>query len=145
MEEKLQALTEAFENYRAELDKLMQKRKITDGLFGFGHGIKDDACHERLDEQVLEIIKQIAENAPSSEEAEQAIRLLLVREDRTEWIKEAELMLRAEERHALLLIPFLSPEAAGEWYKKYNACYKPWDRLPVQRDVAKALKKRSLG
>lgn len=143
MEERISELSEAFEDYRTELQKLSQKRKLTDGLFGFGHSIRNDGCHERFDERVEALVRQIAGNHPSPDEAEQAVRLLLVREDRLLWITEAQLMLRAEERHALMLIPYLRPESAGEWYKKYLACYKPWDRLPKQKEILAALKERS--
>ena len=143
MEEMIRELSEAFDIYRSELEKSLKKTKITDGLFGFGHGIKDDACHSRLDETVGELAGRIAEDGPAPEDAERAIRELLCREDRRNWINEAQWMLRAVERHAIQLIPFLTPETAGVWLKKYTAAYKPWDRLPAQNSVVKALKERS--
>ena len=52
-------------------------------------------------------------------------------------------MLRAIERHSLPLIPFLDSGAATSLSREYAARYKPWDRLPAQKEVLRALKKRA--
>lgn len=43
-------LEEIFAGYREALAACAARQKPTDGLFGFGKALKDDACHERFDE-----------------------------------------------------------------------------------------------
>ena len=142
MEEAFAALEEAFAAYRQDLDNYEKKRKPTDGLLGFGHSLKDDSCHERFDERVQQAIGQICNITPSPEQAERAARLLLTRDDLPSWPLAAQWMLRAIERHSIPLIPFLSEEAAAAFLKEYSARYKRWERLPAQKEVLKALKKK---
>ena len=54
-------------------------------------------------------------------------------------------MLRAAERHALGLIPFLDAAAAEKMLEEYSARYRPWDRLPAQKQVINALKRAARG
>ncbi len=141
MDELLNTLDEAFTAYRRDLDAAQKKHKPTDGLLGFGRSIQDDPCHERFDERVEQAVSAMAAANPSSEQAEHVIRTLLIRDDLQTWHLSAQWMLRAAERHALPLIPFLSTETAGSLLKDYTDRYRPWERLPVQKQVVKALKK----
>ena len=45
MEEYLTALEQAFITYRQDIENCQKKSRPTDGLLGFGHSLKDDACH----------------------------------------------------------------------------------------------------
>ena len=78
--------------------------------------------------------------APAAEDAERALRLILMRSREAEWHLSAQWMLRAAERHALALVPFLKPEAAETLCREYGECYRRWDRLPAQKEIYKALK-----
>ena len=137
----LAALAQAYQDYRTDLENYERKRKPTDGLFGMGHSLQNDPCHERFDERVEQAVNAICASVPSSEEAKEAVQRLLS-EAASAWPLAAQWMLRALERHALPLIPFLSPDDAAQLQKEYAIRYKPWDRLPVQKQVLKALKER---
>jgi len=139
MEELYAALQQAYTDYRQELAEAERKQKPTDGLLGFGRSLKDDACHDRFDERLAQAVERLCAGAPGPEEAERAVRLLLLREGDGAWPLSAQWMLRAAERHSLPLIPFLSREAASALAKAYARHYRPWDRLPVQKQVLKAL------
>ena len=78
---------------------------------------------------------------PAPDTAERAVRLLILRGDAADWPTAAQWMFRAVERHCVPLIPFLTPGAAAVLYREYAGRYRPWDRLPAQKDVLKALKK----
>ena len=145
MEEQLDMLRRAYEMYREELEAAERKQKPTDGLLGFGRSLKDDACHERFDERVAQAVSDLCDQSPESKEAERAIRLLLLRERDADWQLSAQWMLRAAERHSLALIGFLERADAEALQKAYAARYKPWDRLPVQKQVLQALKARARG
>ena len=140
MEEHLAALEQAFRDYRTALEACAKKYRPTDGLLGFGHSIKDDPCHEQMDNRVEQVVADICQGQPSPEDAERAARMLLARDDMPTWPESAQLLLRALERHCLPLIPYLSSESAGALLKKYEARYKRWDRFPAQQEVFKALK-----
>ena len=143
MEELLNALEQAFRDYRTALEACEKKYRPTDGLLGFGHSIKDDPCHTQMDERVEKAVAEICSASPSPEAAERAAQMLLARDDTPTWPTSAQLMLRALERHSIPLIPFLASEAAGRLLKKCDARYKRWDRFPVQKEVFKALKAKS--
>ena len=142
MEERFAALEQAFIIYRQDLEACVRKSKPTDGLLGFGRSLKDDPCHDRLDERVEAIMKDLCASQPSPQEAARFVGLLL-RDDAGSWPLAAQWMLRAIERHILPLVPFLSPDDAARFLKAYAARYRPWDRLPVQREVFKALKRQA--
>ena len=139
MEECFTALEQAFAVYRQDLEDYARKSKPTDGLLGFGRSLKDDPCHDRFDERVKEAVSGIRDASPTPEDAARTVKMLL-RNDSSSWPLAAQWMLRAIERHSIPLIPFLSPEAAAEFLKDYGGRYKPWDRLPVQQEIYKALK-----
>ena len=143
MQDLLDELRQAYSEYRKELDKAERKQRPADGLLGFGRSVKDDACHDRFDERIAHAVSVLCAGPLTSEEAGQAIRLLLLRKTDAEWHLSAQWMLIAAERHSLPLIAFLSPELAGSLQKEYAARYKPWNRLPVQKQVLQALKERS--
>ena len=142
MEELFEALAQAFADYRQDLDNYERKRRLTDGLLGFGRSLGDDSCHDRLDGRVRQIVSALCAAHPSPAEAERALGMLL-RDDMPAWPLAAQWMLRAIERHSLPLIPFLSPEAADAFYQAYRRRYRPYDRLPAQREVCLALKAQS--
>lgn len=142
MEELLAELEQAFRDYREDLDKAEKKRRVTDGLLGFGRTLGDDPCHERLDERVARLAADIREREPSPADAERAVRLLLEPDRTKPWPDAAQWMLRAIERHSIPLIPFLARKNAGEFLRDYGARYKRWDRLPAQQQVFRALKAR---
>ena len=143
MEDYFAAFDEAVQTYWQDMEKCQQKSKVTDGLLGFGRSIKDDPCHERFDERVEQIVSEVCASAPSPEDAARLARLLLIRNDTASWHVSAQWMLRAVERHALPLIPLLTKEDASSLQKAYAARYKPWERLPVQKEIEKALKAKS--
>ena len=142
-EEQINALEQAFSDYRQDLENYEKKRKPTDGLLGFGSSLKDDPCHERLDQRVERAVSQLCSESPSPEAAERVVRFLLSAGSSDAWPLAAQWMLCAIERHSIPLIPFLAPGTAEEIKKEYTKRYRPWERLPVQNQVVRELKYRS--
>ena len=143
MESFISQAEQAFRDYREELKAAEKKRRPVDGLFGFGHALQDDPCHERADEKIRRTVEELCAAQPTPGAAEEMARLLLLRQDMQEWPAAAQWMLRAMERHALPLIPLLSRETAAEINRAYTGRYRRWERLPVQKQVCKALTARS--
>lgn len=132
----------AFRSYRTALEEAERKRKPTDGLLGFGRALKDDPCHEVLDREILTIVDEAAISELSAEIAASIVEALLFPESAPPWPLSAQWMLRAEERHALKLIPFVAEGDAADLAGRYASKYRPWDRLPAQKAVLQELKKR---
>ena len=143
MDEWMTALAQAFQTYRQALEEYEKKRKPTDGLLGFGHALKDEACHEIFDQQLQEIVENIAALAPAPADAAKTVQWLLSPPQDAPWPLAAQWMLRAAERHALPLIPFLDCADAAAFLREYSRRYKRWDRLPAQQQVFLALKNRA--
>ncbi len=139
----IRELEQAFADYQQDVETYQRNSKPTDGLLGFGRSLQHDACHDRLDRRVQAAVESLVSAEPSPEEAKQALQQLLARDDAGSWPLAAQWMLRAIERHGLPLIPFLSKADSAAFLSRYTACYKPWDRLPNQREVCKALKARA--
>ena len=139
----LSALEQAFADYRRDLERYEQKKNPLGGLFGVGSSLKDDSCHDRLDERIEKTVGEMSALPPSPEDAARGVGILLKPQDGTPWPLAAEWMLRAIERHTLPLVPFLAPEAAESFRRDYAARYKPWDRLPKQKEVYRALRDRA--
>ena len=143
METARTALEQAYLDYRTELETAEKKSRPTDGLFGIGRTIGDDACHEHFDARVRQAAESAAEGKPSGDEAREAVRTLLLWEGDAPWPLSAQWMLRAAERHSLPLIPLLRPEDAEDILKAYGSRYPRWDRLPAQKQVFAALKAKT--
>ena len=140
MEVFFESLMQAYRVYRQDIEEYQRKSRPTDGLFGFGRALKDDICHDRFDRHVEETVKEMAENGLSGTDAERAVRMLLFT-DNGDWPLAAQWMLRAVERHCIPLVPYLAPDAAAALYREYAERYPPWDRLPVQKELLKMLKR----
>ena len=145
MDELLTELEQAFAVYRQDLERYEKKKNPLGGLFGVGSSLKDDSCHDRLDERLEKTVADMCAIPPSAEDAARAVRMLLHPQEGRAWPLAAEWMLRAVERHTLPLIPFLTPEAAAGFLRDYTSRYKPWDRLPAQKEVCRALKNKAVG
>lgn len=139
----LRELESAFADYRRDLERYEQKKTPLGGLFGVGSSLKDDSCHDRLDERLEAAVGELCALLPPPQETARAVRILLCPGEGTDWPLAAEWMLRAVERHALPLIPFLTPQAAEGFRREYAARYKPWDRLPKQKEVYRALREKA--
>ena len=145
MEDITMALEQVYLDYREELAQAGKKYKPADGLFGFGHTIQDDPCHERMDERIAAIVKQAAGEGLESHQAAQVIRLIFTQTSLHPYPDSGQWMVYATERHCIQLVSFLSRVDAAGLCREYEKRYKPWNRLPVQKKLHQALKQQSTG
>lgn len=145
MQDILAALEQVYSDYRTELAQAQKKQKPADGLFGLGHSMKDDPCHEHLDERIAAIVQQASAERIDSTQAVQALRLIFTQTSLYPYPVSAQWMLYATERHGMLLVPLLTKEDAAILCREYGKRYKVWDRLPVQKELHQALKRQSAG
>jgi len=141
METYFDALSRAFAEYRQDVEDFERKSRPTDGLFGFGRSLQNDACNDRFDKAVELAVTGLVSAGPSAADAERAVRMVLTQDLRA-WPLASQWMLRAAERHCILLVPFLAPAAAAALEKEYAGRYRRYERMPVQKQLLQALKKR---
>ena len=138
----LDQLRAYYDDYEKKLLKLYDKMSPMAGVWGMGNHPKDDPCNEVFYENVEGWTKEFLAGSPSAQEAEEAANWILRlahehKADKTFWF------CNAIQIHAKGLIPLMGQEEARELQKWYDEAYPALERLPIQREIYKALEKRS--
>lgn len=138
--EALEQVRQLYEDYLTAIQQLEANRKIGEGLLGFGKGPADHPCNDRFVSGLETALGELARQPDGG----QILPVL-------EYIYEFPLDHR-EVKTAywmMLAVHGLTPELAGRltapeartleaWYQEH---YPSRDRLPVQEQVVKALKR----
>ena len=127
-------------DYREDLILLDNSLRPGDGVFGFGRVPGDDPCHARFDARAADLAESWAQPDKERDGAAELVRAMLCCDRELSLPVYAQGMLVAIQRHVLPLIPRLTGAEAGEirsWYEKQYPFYR---RMPVQKDVLRALK-----
>lgn len=137
----MEQLKACYEKYIAEAEVVWKNRPAWDGVMGFGSVIKDHPCHVAFFEAVQAWADSFMKNDPNAQAAEAAIAFVLETSEKykgefTYWTMFA--------AHGLVrpLVSLVSPRFAARtrvWYEEHIP--RP-ERLPVQKDLLKLLKKR---
>jgi hypothetical protein len=138
-------LIHRYETYLSEGEALFTSAKVTDGLFGFGDDPKRDPMHAKFFEDVAALAQEMADSSPSPQEAQAAVGWMLSAEETAKEFPTLSWMMVAAQQHVLPLVPYLTPEGAASLLREYDRRYPRRLRLPIQNQVAKALKKQSRG
>ncbi len=131
-------LKEILAEYDQAVQGLQQKRRLFDGVMGFGNHPGNAACHETLDRQVTELCREAAGEA-DAEDAAALAEAVLGAAGKWKGPEYARLMLVAVQRHAEELIGRLDPEKRQALALSYAKEYPRRKRLPVQEEVLAAL------
>ena len=137
----MQQLKQIYEAYLAAAAKAEKNKSTWNGAFGLGASTKDHPCHDDFYEAMEDWCEAFVKKAPSREEAEEAVRYIFeasetYRNTLTYWY------MYAAHGFARPIIPMVSPKFAAEmrvWYNEHNL--RP-DRMPVQKEVFRLLKKQ---
>ncbi len=143
MNELLAELEKCYADYLDEVKKLPDRYLRTAGLLGVGSGPKGDPCHEKFYEEAKSAADILASVVPDSETALTAVTLILKSAEEHADEDYATMMLVAAQGHAIPLIEYLTPEDAADLLAWYDKTYPRRTRLPVQKEVGKALQARS--
>lgn len=136
----LEQLKARYERYCREYDEVLRKKSPADGLFGFGNDPKKHHCHDSFYEDVAAWVREFEANDPAAPEAEAAVDYILRAPERH---RDGEVFwyMYAAQKHAAELIARMGPAACGELAAWYNEAYPRLDRMPVQKDIYKRLRK----
>nr|MBQ8245286.1 hypothetical protein [Oscillospiraceae bacterium] len=129
-----------YEAYTQDVAKVYKDARPMDGLFGWGDDPRRDPCHMRFYEDLEQWVKHFLSAAPGQEEVYEAVRFMLEtpaehRDGPCFWFMFAAQGLTRE------LIPLLSAAQCGALRDSYDDRYPRRDRMPVQKEVYKSLKK----
>lgn len=136
----VQKLREIYDRYIADLAKAYKEAKPTDGLFGWGDDPRKDPCHMRFYEDAQLWAADFLASEPETEAVYEAVRFLLetpdkYREKHCYWFMFAAQGLTRE------MIPLLEKDRCAALLAYYEGTYPRRERMPVQKDVCKKLKK----
>ena len=126
--------------YQEDLDTLAKNRRPGDGVFGFGRAPGDDPCHERFDTRIAELAARWAQPGADRDEVAELAHLMLRCDRELTLPVYAQGMLVAIQRHTLGLISRLTPDEAREIRIGYEKHYPFYRRVPVQKEILRALK-----
>ena len=135
-------LREIYETYLQKVAKVMDNASAFDGFWGWGDDPKKDPCHMEFYEAVETHLQALLKQQPSED----------ILFDVADWIIRAAADHKGTAAywymfavHGLCkdLIPLLTPAHCASLRDFYDDHYPKIDRLPVQRDLYKLLKKRA--
>lgn len=136
----IQQLKDIYSQYVADVAKVYKDAKPMDGLFGWGDDPRKDPCHMRFYEDVESWIGSFAAQNPDRAQVYEVVRFLVetpaqYREKHCFWFMYA--------AHGLLpdLIGYLDRAQCLQLREFYDEAYPKRDRMPVQKNVYKLLKK----
>jgi hypothetical protein len=138
----MQQLKSIYTRYTEDVEKVYRDAKPMDGLFGWGDDPRKDPCHMRFYEDAEAWVTEFEREKPSREQVFEVVRFLLetpaaYREKNCFWFMFA--------AHGLTrsLIPQLDRQQCAQLREFYDGAFSKRERMPVQNEVYKLLKKGS--
>lgn len=136
----IQNLKDIYQRYDEEIRAVKAKAKPTDGLFGMGDDPRNNPCHMRFYEGVEQWVQNFLKTAPNAQSALEAARVIIEapaahRDGPTYWFE------FAAHGHCRDLIAYLDAAGCAELRAFYDENYRKRDRMPVQDQIYKLLKK----
>ena len=137
----MEKLKQCYERYIAAAEKAEKNKSTWNGAFGLGASTKDHPCHDDFYEAMESWVQEFVAKNPSREEAEEAVTYIFEMSENFRG-KLPYWYMYAAHGFTRPIIPLVSPEFAEKkriWYNERNPRE---DRMPVQREVFKLLKKQ---
>ena len=138
----LQQLREIYQEYEEKLARARKEAGLFSGAFSMGDDPRKDACNQVFYDKVEAWAKDFTSRNPRAREAAEAADWLLFyparnRSSETFW------MTYAAMKHCEGLLPLLEEDDAKRLHTEFLDRYPRQDRLPVQREVERALAGRA--
>ena len=139
----LEALKSCYRDYLKLTETLAEKASPTAGLLGLTAGPEDDPRHEEFYDRVGVLTAELLAAQPDDAALLAAAELILRSAAERGTGDLAYGFLFAAQKHAGPLIPLLSKEDCARLRDEYDRLYPKRDRMPVQREVFRLLKRRA--
>lgn len=137
----MEQLKAVYAGYIAAAEKAEKNKTSWNGAFGIGASTKDHPCHDDFYEAMEAWCQNFMAKGPSGEEAEEAVAYIFQMSEDFRG-KLPYWYMYAAHGFTRPIIGLVSPEFAGKMRVWYNERHPKQDRMPVQREVFKLLKKR---
>ena len=136
----LEQLKERYRQYDEEATLVRKKASPADGLFGFGNDPKNHPCHELFYEDIGKWTEAFLQTGPDARDALAAARFL-IEAPKTCGSRESYWMMYAAQGWCRELVNRLDAYGCAELKALFDELYPKRDRMPVQQELYKALKK----
>lgn len=136
----LEQLKERYRQYDEEATLVRKKASPADGLFGFGNDPKNHPCHELFYEDIGKWTEAFLQTGPDARDALAAARFL-IEAPKTCGSRESYWMMYAAQGWCRELVNRLDTDGCAELKALFDELYPKRDRMPVQQELYKALKK----
>ncbi len=138
--EMIQTLKDRYDSYIREVETVMKDAKPTDGLFGWGDDPRRDPCHMRFYEDLEHWCRDFLDGAPAQGQVYEAVKFILETPDKYRQ-KACFWFMFAAQGLTRPMIPLLSDAQRKALRELYDGCYPKRERMPVQAEVYRLLKK----
>ena len=136
----LQQLKERYRQYDEEVTRVRKNSSPADGLFGFGNDPKNHPCHELFYEDIGKWTKAFLETRPDARAAFEAARFMIGAPVECS-SRESYWMMYAAQGWCRELVGRLDAAGCAALRDIFDEQYPRRDRMPVQQELYKALKK----
>lgn len=134
----LTSLEEIYTTYDETLTKVRKNTRMFDGFLGLGKDPRKDPCHQVFYDAVGAWVADFTA-AEHTQEETLAVALFLVEKPVPYREKECYWFMFAAQGHMKPIIPLLSKESCKTVHDRLEACYKKYDRMPLQKELLKIL------
>ena len=139
----LEEVRQVYREYEARIGALRQSGRITGGLLGMGGGPAADSCNDRFIDALRERLQAVAREGLPEEELVELLDYIYevparYRDDRVIYW-----MFLAVQGLTEPLVRQLSPACARGLLQSYQGRYRPFERLPAQKNILRVLKERA--
>ncbi len=136
----LTSLQELYTTYEQTLKDVRKKAKLFDGFFGLGKDPKKDPCHEAFYEAVGAWVADFVATEPSQGDI-WTVAQFLVQHPLQYRERECYWFMFAAHGHLKPMIPLMTPDTCRLVHDCLETSYKKADRMPLQKELLKTLKK----
>ena len=137
----LQTLKNRYNRYIEEAQEARQKAGLCDGLFGMGNDPRRHPCHESFYKAVESWVSGFLGGKPGEAECAEAAEWILKAADVHRENQDVYWYMYAAQTHALPVIEKLTREDAKLLLQWYDRAYPARDRMPLQDQIVRVLKK----
>ena len=138
----LNQLQEFYQQYDEKAAKVKRETKGLGGIWGMGEDPRNHPCHVEFYEGVQQMVTDFLAAGPESRDVAAAAKFILEaadlrRETQSYWF------CFAAQGHVIPMIPHMNGADCKELVQWYDGIYTKLERMPVQRDMYKKLRKAS--
>ena len=135
------SLLNIYAEYKEEAKKARAACSPLADFLGGSGSFKNHWCHQKFFDEAAAWAEEFLASSPSPEEAAEAVAFILKAASENRG-KDVYWYYFAAQKHVLGLLPLLSAEASRDMAVWFENTYSKRDRLPLQNDILKTLKKQ---